>query len=282
MERTVGLVGVGAMGGALLSRLMLVGCRVKAFDVAAEGRACALREGAEVASSAAEAARGSGIVHVFVASDEQLLDAALSADGALAGLAPGALLILHSTTLPATTLRIADAAALCGVGVVDAPITSIPSRVRNGLSAFLVGGPDELVDKAATHLETLGGKAYRFGPLGSGNLAKLAKNFVNAAHRALLADALELAQTGGLDGRAFMEMMEVEEHHSLVAQWRKLFDFDTTPARLRPFPNLFDKDIRLAAELAKSLGMRTPALQGAAEGARLWTEDWAASAPERS
>lgn len=274
MGEAVGLVGVGAMGGALLSRLILAGHRVNAFDVAESGLQRARLEGAQTVASPALAARGARFVHVFVTSDQQVLDATLGADGVLAGMEDDAVLILQSTTSPETTRRVAQQAQVRGLRVADAPITSVPSRVRDGKSAFLIGADAATAELVAAHLEGLGGTAYRFGPLGAGNIAKIAKNFANAAFRTILFEALSIAQTGGLDGEAFMRMMEAEEHGSQIAQWRKLFDFSSTPAAIRPFPNLFDKDIQLAEQLAADLGLDAPAARGTAQSARRWVETW--------
>src|SRR4051812_10309952 len=164
------------MGSALLHRMGFAKHQVRAFDVADAGRRAAQQSGAEVVGSAAEAARGSPFVHVFVRTDNEVLEVMNGASGILAGAAPGTLVFLHSTVLPATTRKAAEIAAGKGVDVIDAPVTSTPPRVHSGDAAFLVGGPDRLMAKARDHLLPLGGSFRHFGPLGAGNVAKLAKN----------------------------------------------------------------------------------------------------------
>src|SRR4051812_29366211 len=102
----VGLIGVGAMGAALLARRRLPGMAVRAYDVSAARPPLAGEGGAEPVATPEAAARDAAYVHVFVASDEQVLDCCLGADGALATAAPGAVVFLHSTILPATTRRV--------------------------------------------------------------------------------------------------------------------------------------------------------------------------------
>src|SRR6186997_1438977 len=103
MADRVALIGVGAMGRALLVRLRGAGKDVRAYDVTPAGMQAACDGGAAVAASAGEAARDAAFVHVIVASDDQTLDATLGAKGILADAAPGALVFLHGTILPDTT-----------------------------------------------------------------------------------------------------------------------------------------------------------------------------------
>lgn len=283
MAFTVGLVGIGAMGQALLTRLKLAGHNVQGFDISPDSRSAAEKLGAALQGSAAEAARGARYVHVFVNSDEQMIEAALAANGVVGAMTADAILILHSTVLPETTHRIAAEANKRGIRTIDAPITSVPQRVRDGHTAFLVGGPAELVAEVRPYLESLGGHIYYFGALGTGNIAKLAKNFANTASRVLLSETVQIAEAGGIEPQTFFEMMEAEEHGSLVSQWRKLFAIEKGHAVPKPAPNLFNKDVLLAAEFAKSSGLDAPMAQGAAHTALAWIARWGmkAAVPSR-
>ena len=107
---TVGVVGTGAMGRALLHRLSLAKVPATAYDQDSDALHRARGEGAAVADSPAAVARGSSIVDVVVRTDDELLDATLGSAGVLEGAATGTLVLLHSTTLPQTTIRIAEAA----------------------------------------------------------------------------------------------------------------------------------------------------------------------------
>ena len=138
MAYTVGLIGIGAMGQALLTRLKLAGHSVQGFDVSPESRAAAEKLGAALKGSAAEAARGARYVHVFVNTDEHMIEATLSANGIVGAMGSDAILILHSTVLPETTRRIAAEAAKRGIRTIDAPITcSSSSRFPTSATARL-------------------------------------------------------------------------------------------------------------------------------------------------
>lgn len=102
MFKHVGLVGAGVMGQALLHRLSLAGVRSKVYDVSSASVNEARKLGGEIVSSEAAASENVEAVHLFVRDDEQALDACIARAGILSAIAPGTILILHSTVLPET------------------------------------------------------------------------------------------------------------------------------------------------------------------------------------
>jgi 3-hydroxyisobutyrate dehydrogenase-like beta-hydroxyacid dehydrogenase len=263
MQKTVGLVGVGKMGSALLERLIAAGAKVRAFDIKDSAMQVAREGGAETVASSAEAARGAGIIHVFVHNDQEIFDATLGENGVLAGADRGATVILHSTILPATTRRVAEEAARSGVHVVDASVTSTPQYVRSGEAVFLVGGSDDVVAEIRPHLETVGRKVWHFGPLGCGNAAKLAKNLSNVMERVMWMETLTLAKAAGIDPRQYAEMLRSVMRASAMSDWEKIIaieDGKITPTR--GDGNIFRKDVSHALKLAQELGLKLPLAEG--------------------
>ena len=269
------LIGVGAMGRALLSRLRAAGLVVQAYDISSAALLQASAGGATAMPSPAAAARKAASVHVMVASDEQTVQAVLGAEGVLAGAAPGTLVLLHGTILPQTTQRIAEQAARSGIDVMDAPITSVPRELEVGKAAFMVGGPKALVDGARDYLLKLGDDVHHYGPLGAGNTAKLARALLNAGERVLLAEVLAIVEAGGLDPRQFLQIEGSAGRPSKLSLWQDIFIIENGHARHRPATNLFNKDVLLAAQLAESQGLDAPLSQGAARTARQWVREWA-------
>jgi len=277
MMEPVGLVGVGAMGTALLKRLVLAGRKVKAYDILDQRTAAAAKAGAEAAASPKAAAEGAQCTHVFVRTDDEVRDAVLGTDGVLEGASTGALVLLHSTIMPDTTKRIAEAAAARGVTVIDAPVTAIPRVVAAGDAVFLLGGGDDGVARAGAQLEALGKGVWHFGPTGAGNVAKIAKNFINAAERVVLAETLNMVEAGGLDVAKFLEMAVAEDGGSAISRWERAFELVGNHAEPRPASNLMNKDVRLAAELADAQGVSAPVAHGAADTAAIWVTGWEAA-----
>lgn len=138
---TVGVIGVGKMGSGLVARLLLAGVRPVVYDVDAGAMERAQAAGALPVGSPAAVAREAKIIDVVVATDDQTLECTLGADGVLAAVQPGTLLLLHGTILPETTRHVAQMAAVHhDVDVVDACMHGRPSAVRRGEVLFLVGG----------------------------------------------------------------------------------------------------------------------------------------------
>jgi 3-hydroxyisobutyrate dehydrogenase-like beta-hydroxyacid dehydrogenase len=274
MNYQVGLVGVGKMGSALLERLVKAGAKVRAFDIKDSAMQAARDGGAETVASSAEAARGAKIIHVFVHNDQEIFDATLGDKGVLAGADKGATVILHSTIMPATTRLVAEAAAPKGVRVIDASVTSTPRYVRAGTAAFLVGGPDDVVAEIRPHLETIGKEVWHFGPLGSGNAAKLVKNLTNVMERALWIEALTVVKAAGIDPRQYAEMLKSVMRGSAMTDWEKIIQIENgeiTPARAGG--NIFRKDVPHAIKFVRELGLTLPLTQGTGDTAVRWLSE---------
>jgi 3-hydroxyisobutyrate dehydrogenase len=274
MSDQVGLIGVGAMGRALLSRLRGAGKEVRAYDVAEAARTAAKDGGATVVKTPAEAARGAAFIHVIVASDEQVMETAMGPEGFLTTAPAGSTVLLHSTILPTTTKEIAAAGAKSKIEVIDAPITAVPPRLKEGHGVFLVGGSDKQVAAVRDHLLSIGKDVQHFGPLGAGNVAKLAKALINAGERVLLNEVLDLAASGELNLEQFLEMEKATGNEGPVMRWERIYAIENGRARHRPATNLFNKDIKLAAELAKTYKLDAPMTQGAARTSARWVQEW--------
>lgn len=272
MEK-VGLVGVGAMGGALLERLKLAGVQATVYDSDTASLETARSLGAHIAKSAKAVAQTSTIIGVVVRTDQDVLDCMLGGDGVLEGTQAGALVLLHSTILPQTTRKVADAARKRGVHVIDACMLGVPTTVREGDLCWVVGGPVELVERARPHLLKMGKQIFHMGPIGSGNVAKLMRNLVTGSETLIIHEALQIGAAAGIPYREALEMMRQTRHESVLNRWQDRFDPSGTSSTPRVGRNIFDKDIPLAAELAHNYSLDLPVTeQLAVAGRRLLKE----------
>jgi 3-hydroxyisobutyrate dehydrogenase-like beta-hydroxyacid dehydrogenase len=272
MEK-VGMVGVGAMGSALLERLKLAGVQATVYDSYAPSLEAARSIGAKTASSAAALARESTLIDVVVRTDQDVLDCMTGKDGVLEGARAGALVLLHSTILPQTTLKVAEAAGRHGVHVIDACMLGVPRTVRAGNLNWVVGGPKESVERARPHLLMMGKQMFHMGPLGAGNVGKLMKNLVTGSETLIVHEAIQIGEAAGIPYREALEMMRQTSGESVLNRWQERFDPSGASSTPRAGTNIFDKDIPLAAELARKYGRNLPVTeQLAAAGRRLLRE----------
>jgi 3-hydroxyisobutyrate dehydrogenase-like beta-hydroxyacid dehydrogenase len=267
---TVGFVGTGAMGTALLSRLQRVPMSATAFDLVPEALEQAKALGAEPAASAKAVAQRSTLIDVVVRTDQQVLDCTLGNEGILEGASPGTLVLLHSTIRPSTTKQVAQAAADKRVYVIDACMTGVPSVARDGGLTFLIGGQKALFNRAKPHLLNMGKDAVYMGPLGSGNVTKLIKNLVTPSEGLIIYEAIQIGKAAGIDYRAALELMKQTQSEPLLNRWDTRFDLSGSELKFNSGANLYDKDLPLAAELGKALGAEIPVTEELAKlGIRL-------------
>jgi 3-hydroxyisobutyrate dehydrogenase len=265
---TVGVVGFGAMGSALFERLCLSSVNVLVYDLSREARDRALAQGASVVTSAAELAGSSDVIDVIVRTDEDVMNCAFGSDGVLDTVRPNALLLLHSSIHPNTTLRIAESGQQLGVTVLDATAMGTPPEVRAGNLSWLVGGDERSVDRARPHLARMAKQIFHMGPLGSGNVAKLVANLIHGSERLIVYEALQIASAGGIRYTDLLETLRQIPHAPLVEHWEEAFDPSGNHAVPNPGTNMWSKDMPLAYQLSREYGLELPITQQLIEVAR--------------
>lgn len=260
MEK-VGLIGTGAMGLALLERLKLHGVQASCYDAHKPALEQARALGMVIVSSAAAVARTSTLIDIVVRTDEDVFDCVLRAEGVLASAQPGTLLLIHSSVLPQTIKKVGEAAQARGVFVLDACMTGVPAAVRANKLSFIVGGSDELVERAKPHLLKMGKEVFHMGPLGTGAVGKLIKNMLGGAETLMVHEAIQIGLAGGIPYPQALEMMRRIGHDSVLNRWQRTFD----PAGTDPLPrsgrNVLNKDVPLVAQLARLYGLDVPITQ---------------------
>lgn len=230
---SVGLVGVGDMGSAMLPHLIAAGFAVSAYDIDPARQQEAVTRGAHRARSAADCARQADIVLCLVMSAD--ISAALFGEnGALTAARPGSVMVICSTTTPAMARAIQDHAP-DGVLLVDAPIVGGVRYVQEQSVTFLVGGQPDAVDKAEAALTVLGA-VERVGPYGSGVAYKLVTNAFVMAAEVGLREALDLTDLLGGDYRIALRLFGVGPMAAVV---NRALD-ESNPRPLRASAEDFD------------------------------------------
>jgi 3-hydroxyisobutyrate dehydrogenase len=253
----LGFIGLGLMGQAFTERLVESGYRVTGYDLAASKMARAAAHGVRIAASAAEVARASRIIHVCVMTEEDLEIALFGPEGIAAGAAPDKLLIDHSTTAAAATRELAARLATAtGMRWVDAPVSGGPPAAAAGTLAIMAGGAAADVAAVQPVLAALG-TCTHMGALGSGQITKMVNQVLVLANYCVLAEALALAEAGGVDPARIPEALGPGHAGSNLLQrlFPRLVARDFAPAGYA-FQAL--KDLDLVHALAKELNVPTP------------------------
>ena len=259
----LGFVGLGLMGQAFTKRLVACGHRVTGYDVVADKIARAHQHGVRPAASAAEVARASDVVHICVMTKDDLAAAVFGDNGIAEGAARGKVLIDHSTTEAATTREFgARLAAETGMRWIDAPVSGGPPAAEAGTLAVMTGGDEADVAGVRPVLETLG-TCTHMGPLGAGQVTKMVNQILVLSNYCVLAEALVLAEAGGVDASKIPAALGAGYAGSNMLQrlYPRLVARDFAPAGYA-FQAL--KDLDMVHGLAKELQVPTPMANQAA------------------
>ncbi|MCB2066027.1 MAG: NAD-binding protein [Erythrobacter sp.] len=199
MNMKVGFIGLGAMGLPLAKNLQRKGFDVNGYDVDPT-RADALVElGGRKAASIAEASRGAEIVVTCLPATPHVEAVVLGADGVLANIDKGALLLETSTIDANGTDRVIAACEKQGTPFVDCPIGRLVLHAEQGKSLFMVGANDEDFARVEPLLDAMGEVTYRCGGRGMGSRMKLVNNFLLLTVAEVSAEAVALGTKLGLD-----------------------------------------------------------------------------------
>ena len=256
---TIGMIGTGAMGLALLERLKLAGVAdVVCYDAYPPALEDARKLGFTAVASVAEVAKRATLIDVVVRTDQDTLDCMLGPNSAIEAAAPGTLVLLHSSILPHTVKKVEAAARANGIYAIDACMTGVPSTVRAGKLSFVVGGEDTLVERARPHLLKMGMEVFHMGPISTGAVGKLIKNMLGGAETLIVHEAIQIGIAGGIPYPKALEMMRRIGHDSVLNRWQNTFDSSGNDPLPRSGRNVLNKDIPLVAELARLLNTDTP------------------------
>jgi 3-hydroxyisobutyrate dehydrogenase len=254
MEITVGIVGVGNMGGGMAARLLDRGYAVSACDLVPERVEALVARGARPAAAPALAAAGAQALIVCVVDAGQAREVLFGARGAAAALPAGAAVLLCPTIAPEDVEDIAARLAAQGLLPVDAPMSGGPARARDGSMSLMVACSDAAFEANRALLETLAAHLFRVGTRpGDGARTKLVNNLLAAINLAGAAEALALAERLGLDATRTLEVIEQSSGQSWIGsdRMRRAIAGDFAP---RAHVTLLQKDSGLALAAARSAG----------------------------
>ncbi|SFT32759.1 NAD(P)-dependent oxidoreductase [Sedimentitalea nanhaiensis] len=255
----IGLVGCGAMGGAMIARLVEKGHDVQCHDAMPEARARAEINGGKVCESLGELAQECDQIILS-------LPNAGTVTSVMADLVPhvqvGTIILDTSTSEPDTTKTLAAAAA--GYTFLDGPVSGGPGGARAGTMTMVLGGPAEAIAALRPVLDDLTAKTVHVGPAGAGHAAKIANNLLCAANLVLVSEMARLAQNCGVPLESLLQGVNAGSGRSGVSEvnfpkWilNGAFDSGFTMGLMR-------KDVGLATKLAAQGGLDLPATQAIA------------------
>jgi 3-hydroxyisobutyrate dehydrogenase-like beta-hydroxyacid dehydrogenase len=259
----VGIIGVGRMGGAIATSLSSRQWPLIVFDRSPGAVARMIELGAEPGESPAAVAAGSSVTLVVVVDDGQVREVATGPGGLFEGAAAGSTVLVVSTVRPETCRELGALATARGIELLDAPVTGGVERAAAGKLTTFAGGEEAALERARPVIEGYSSRVIHLGPLGSGQVGKLANNMMSIANMAVIVEALALAEANGLDKQAVIAAALAGSGASNSLQgypsWHELGEPGPDPRRPVAL-----KDLDLAMELAAGRGLELPVTAAAA------------------
>ncbi|MDP1668301.1 NAD(P)-dependent oxidoreductase [Phaeovulum sp.] len=251
-------LGLGVMGYPMAGHLAAKGHAVTVYNRSpAKAAAWVAAHGGASAPSPAAAAQGADLVLACVGNDDDLRAVCLGPEGAFAGMARGTLFVDHTTVSARVTRELAAAAAVAGIGFVDAPVSGGQAGAENGALSIMCGGSQADFARAEPVLAAYAKVCRRMGESGAGQLAKMCNQIAIAGVVQGLAEALHFAEKAGLSIPELVEVIgagaagswQMANRHRAMAENR--FDFGFAVNWMR-------KDLGICLETANETGASLP------------------------
>lgn len=254
----IGFIGLGLMGSAMVERLQSLGYPLTV--IANRSRAnvdAAVARGASEARTARELAAASDVVMLCVDNSASVEARMYGADGVIAGLKPGAIVIDFGTSLPGSTKEIGPKVEAAGGRYMDAPLGRTPAHAVDGKLNIMAAGAAEDFAKVEPVLKDLGENVFHVGPLGAGHTLKLINNFYGMTMAVAMSEAFAMGDRAGVPREQLYSVMSAGPLHSGMMDFVKAQALDGKPDALAFTIANARKDVGYYNRMADDLGVET-------------------------
>jgi L-threonate 2-dehydrogenase len=255
MDKKIGVIGLGIMGGAMACNLLDRGWSVIGFDLDASKRVELAGLGVEIVDSVAAVAAQSEILLTSLPSPS-----ALSAVAAEIARSPtkGRIVIETSTMTIDDKIKFGDVLRAAGHIPLDCPLSGTGAQAQVRDLIVYASGDSAAIAKVMPVFNDIGKQAADLGTYGNGSRMKFVANHLVAIHNVASAEAMVLAMKAGLDLKQVVELVGPGAGGSRMFQLRApmMANDHYTPATMRV--STWQKDMSIIAEFAESLGVKTP------------------------
>lgn len=252
-SRRIAFIGLGAMGGPMVNRLVRGGHEVHVYDVSAESVQAAASDGAKPALSAA-AAVSQAEVTILMLPNSDIVEGLI--DEVAADLARGSVVVDMSSSEPLRTRELSQRLATQDVTLLDAPVSGGVGGARGGTLTIMLGGDGPVVETITPLLGSMG-TVRHVGNVGAGHALKALNNLMSATHLLVSSEALLAGKAFGLDLDTMLEVVNSSSGRSgsTQAKWPNFIRPETYDSGFAL--RLMVKDMKIAVDLIHQL--RIPA-----------------------
>jgi 2-hydroxy-3-oxopropionate reductase len=253
----LGFIGLGNMGSEMARHLLAAGHTLNIYARGERSRVHTDRLGLTPLATPAEVARASEVVFTMVTAGADVESVALGPDGIVHGDLPGMILVDMSTISPAIARDVGRRLGERGIAMLDAPVSGGVAGAKAATLTFFVGGEKPVFERVKPLLECMGKTIFHMGPLGTGQVTKLANQICQLACLQGAAEALLFAREQGADAGKVREaiLTGLGASRMLDMLGKKMVERDFAAGIVAA---LHHKDIGVALELAHDAGLPMP------------------------
>jgi 3-hydroxyisobutyrate dehydrogenase-like beta-hydroxyacid dehydrogenase len=259
----IGFAGLGAMGAGIAQRLLDAGYEVVGWNRTKEKAQPLLDAGMGWADTPRQLAASVDVLFTMLTNTAAIEATADGADGVLAGLREGVVWADISTIAPDASVALGERVRATGASFLDCPVSGSPATLAAGQMSVMVGGDRPAFEHIEDVLRAIGPKVTYIGPSGHAILTKVAINLALVVSVTALAEGLALVEKAGVDRTAAVDAVLGSVIASPVVGYRAPLLLEDTDV----FANveLQQKDLVLAQDLARRLGMAVPTCAATSE-----------------
>lgn len=254
----IGFIGLGLMGAAMVGRLQDKGYGLTVIaNRSRAGVDAAVARGAVEVSTAREVAAASDIVMLCMGTSAQVESRMRGAEGVIAGLRKGAVVIDFGTSLPDSTRALGAEVAAADGAYLDAPLGRTPMHAKDGLLNIMGAGDKAAFDKVKPVLDDLGENVFHLGPLGAGHTIKLINNFFAMTTANAMSEAFAMADKMGVPRQNVYDVMAAGPLRSGMMDFVKAYAIDGDPQMLAFSVANAKKDVGYYVQMAQDAGVES-------------------------
>jgi len=255
MIKKIGFIGIGLMGLPMAKNILKAGYNLKAFN-RSKNKAEALKEfGAEITATIDDVVKDSDVV-ITMLTDDTAINEVMDSSNFLENLKIGATVVDMSSVKPTTATKHGNNFKTKNVNYLDAPVSGGTIGAEEASLAIMVGGEQKVFDEVADILKTMGNPTL-VGPLGSGQVSKLANQIIVGLTIGAVAEAITLCEKAGADPNKMIKALSGGWADSKILQThgKRMIDKDFTP---KGRTSVHLKDMNNILECANSFNTHLP------------------------
>ncbi len=252
---TVGIIGLGIMGGAFAKNLAAAGWRVVGYDISAARRREAQRAGAEIAKDAVDVARQAPTVLISLPKPQALIE---TARAIAAARLPRKVIVEMSTFKISDKEKAARLLAKAGHILLDTPVSGTGSQAAARDLVFYASGDSRAVKRLKPLFEDFGRKVYDVGAFGNGSKMKYVANLLVAINNVASAEAMVLGMKAGLPPQMIFDLVQAGAGNSRVFELRAPMMVKGKYKDATMKIDVWDKDMSVIGDYARKIKVPTP------------------------